>query len=77
MCVCSCLCTGALLCSFEADRLVHPQEVLSIFGWPADVVCSRLEWSKIADLAGESQALQAIGVATMALILSFQQACGW
>jgi hypothetical protein len=28
-------------------------------------------------LAGESQALQAIGVVTMALILSCQQACGW
>ena len=76
-CVCSCLCTGALLYSFEADRLVHPQEVLSTFGWPADVVCSGLDWSSIADLAGESQALQAIGVVTMALILTFQQACAW
>ena len=76
-CACSCLCTGALLYSFEVDRLVHPQEVLSTFGWPADVMCSGMEWTHIADLAGESQALQAIGVVTMALILSCQQACGW
>ena len=76
-CVCSCLCTGALLYSFEADRLVHPGEILSSFGWPADVECKLMHWKDIQDLAGESQALQAIGVVTTALILSYQKACGW
>ena len=71
--VCSCLCTGPLLYSFEADRLVHPGEILSSFGWPADVECALMHWRDIQDLAGESQALQAIGVVTTALILSCQK----
>ena len=76
-CVCSCLCTGAPLYSFEADRLVHPGEILSSFGWPADVECALMHWRDIQDLAGESQTLQAIGVVTTALLLIYQKACGW
>ncbi len=76
-CECSCLCTGALLYSFEVDRLIHPAELLSCFGWPGDVDCSGLGRRSIADLIGESQALQAIGVATLALLTSCQKACGW
>ena len=76
-CVCSCLGTTGLLYSFEEDRLVHPEEILSSFGWPADVECRGLEWMQIQDLAATSPTVQAIGVSTMALILSCQEACGW
>ena len=48
--------------------MVHPGEILSSFGWPADVECKLMHWKDIQDLAGESQALQAIGVVTTALI---------
>ena len=72
-----CLCTGALLYCSELDRLVHPKELLSCFGWPDDVKRAGLNWTHIADMVGESQALQVIGVASLSLLASCGQPCGW
>lgn len=76
-CQASCVCTGALLYCFEADRLVHPGELLSCFGWPRHVNYESISWHKLTDLVGESQALQAIGAATLAMLRAFTRPCGW
>ena len=73
----SCVCRGVLLYSFEADRLVHPVELLSCFGWPSHVKYGDISWSKLTDLLGESQALQAIGVSTLAMLTAFAKSCQW
>ena len=71
------VCMGALLCCFEADRLVHPGDLSSRFGWPSRANYDSVSWRKLTDLVGESQALQAIGAATLPMLGAFASSCGW
>jgi hypothetical protein len=62
------LCTNALVYSFAEDRILHPDELLAIFGWHGHVVTRGMSWQDRVDLAGECQALAPLAVATFALV---------
>ena len=65
----SCPCTGAILYSFEFDRVVHPEELASAMGWIELRPMPSLTRHELMDLLGESQALQPLGAITWALLL--------
>ena len=64
----ACTCTGALVYSFELDRILHPEEMLQATGW-IDARTGGLSMSELTDLLGEAQALPSLAVATLSLLL--------
>lgn len=69
----ACMVRSSLPYSFEADRLVLPEEVLRSHGWQIGdrrPVCSSLKDYEVQDLAGEMQAIQTLSVVMWAAILS-------
>ena len=65
----ACTCTGALVYSFELDRILHPEEMLQATGW-TDARTGGLSMSELTDLIGEAQALPSLAVATFSLLLA-------
>ena len=64
-----CPCTGALIYHFECDRLAHPEELASAFGWPELHKMENYKKRHLTNLLGESQALPSLATVTWAILL--------
>jgi len=71
-----CTCTGAVVYSFELDRILHPAELLRAMGWVNfSLQGVRLSMGELADLVGEAQALPSLAVTTWALLIAAGARC--
>ena len=58
--------------SFQLDRLLMPEEMMMIYGWPRRIVEARLRVSEVVmpDLAANTMALQPLAAVMLAVIIT-------
>lgn len=65
--------TSSNIYSFQLDRLLMPEEMMMVYGWPRRIAEARTKMPEVTmpDLAGHTMALQPLATVILAIMITF------